>query len=124
MARVRLLRIVLPVAIALAATACSREDTPTASKAFCRAADRYNHELERQQQRDEIDTDRQIARVEDLVAEAPRKIEADAQTFLDALRRVQDDPSIKGDPAIQEAVDNVNRFANQACGVYERRGGL
>lgn len=124
MTRVPRLRIMLLVLVlTVVATACSREDTPTASKAFCRAAERYNTELERQQKRGEIDTDRQIARVEDLVAEAPPEVEADAQTFLDALRRVEDDPSIKGDPKVQEAVDNVNRFANQACGVYERRGG-
>jgi len=125
MARVSRPRIAfLVLTLATAGAACSKEDTPTASKAFCRAADRYNNELERQQERGEIDTDRQIARVEDLAAEAPHQIEADAETFLDALRRVDDDPSIKGDPAIQKAVDNVNRFANQACGVYERRGGL
>ncbi len=124
MTRVPCLRIMLlAVAVAVAGTACSREDTPTASKAFCRAAARFEKELERQQTRGEIDTDRQIARVEDLAAEAPREIKADAQTFLDALRSVEDDPSIKDDPAIRAAADNVERFANKACGVYERRGG-
>jgi len=111
------------VVLAVGTGACSREDKPSASRAFCLAAERYGDELERQQEKGEIDTARQIEHVEEIVAEAPPEIEQDAKTFLDALERVEDDPSVKGDADIQEAVDNVNRFANQACGVYERRRG-
>jgi hypothetical protein len=103
--------------------ACSG-GTPEASKAFCLAADRYDNELERQQRSGEIDVDRQIERVEELARTAPASVADDAQVFLDALRRVGDDPSIRDDPRIRKAVDNVNRLANQACGVYDRRSGI
>jgi hypothetical protein len=108
---------------ALVLVGCS-SSTPKASKAFCLAADRYDNELERQQRRGEIDVDRQIARVKELARTAPASIADDAQVFLDALRQVEDDPSIKDDPKVRTAVDNVNRLANQACGVYSRSGGI
>lgn len=124
MARVSRLRIAfLVLALATAGAACSKEDTPTASKAFCRAAKRFETELERQSRSGTIDAERQIAKLEDLVATAPKKIKSDAETFLDALRHVGDDPTIKNDPAIRDASDAVERFANLACGVYQRRGG-
>jgi hypothetical protein len=86
------------------------------------AADKYDNELERQQRTGEIDIDRQIDRVEELARTAPPLVADDARRFLDALREVVDDPSIKDDPEVREAVDNVNRLANQACGVYEGGG--
>jgi hypothetical protein len=103
---------------------CSGSSTPKASKAFCLAADKYDNELQRQQRNGKIDVDRQIARVAELARTAPRSIKADAQLFLDSLERVQDDPSLKDDPDVREAVDNVNRLANQACGVYKLKGGI
>lgn len=115
--------VVLVALLGVTGAACSRQETPKASRAFCLAAERYGDALERQQKKGEVDTPRQIELIEKLVAEAPKKIEQDARTFLEALRGVEQDPSIKDDPQIREAVDNVNRFANQACGVYERRGG-
>jgi hypothetical protein len=30
---------------------------------------------------------------------------------------------VKDDPKIQSAVEDVNRYAAQGCGFYERRGG-
>jgi hypothetical protein len=111
------------IAVSVAA-GCSSEKTPPASKAFCNAANRYNSEIVREQKRGKIDTDRQIAVVEDLAATAPRAIRADAQTFLDALRRVSADPSVKSDPLVKRAVDSVNRYANKACGVYSRDSGV
>jgi hypothetical protein len=113
---------VLVVVVVALAAGCSSEEKPPASKEFCRAADRYNSELERQQERGEIDTARQIARVEDIAATAPKEIRDEAERFLDALRRVETDPSLRDDPEVREAVDDVNRYANQACGVYDRRG--
>jgi hypothetical protein len=112
------------IAIIALLGACTSSDTPKASKAFCRAADRYDSELERQQERGVIDTDRQLERVEELARTAPAAIEDDAQVFLDAMRRVEDEPDRKDDPDVREAVDNVNRLANQACGVYDRGSGL
>jgi hypothetical protein len=115
---------VLVAALVFAFAGCSSTTTPKASKAFCLAADRYNNEIEREQRVGKIDIDRQIARVEELARTAPKSIAGDAQVFLDALRKVRDDPSVKDDPAVKRAVDNVNRLANQACGVYNRQGGI
>jgi hypothetical protein len=125
--RLAIPRLAIPlvaVTLVAAATACSRVETPMASRAFCRAADRYNTELERQAERGEIDVDRQVTRVEALVRTAPRAIADDAAVFLDALRRVRTDPSVRDDPGVEDAVDNVNRYANQACNVYKRDGGV
>ena len=67
--------------------------------------------------------DEQIRLVQRMVDTAPAKIKADAQTFVDALRRVETDPSVKDDPKVKRAVENVNRYAAQGCGFYERQGG-
>jgi hypothetical protein len=112
------------VLILLVLAGCGGSQTLEASKAFCLAADRYDSLLERQQGAGEVDVDRQIVRVEDIAQTAPAAIADDAQMFLDALRDVGDDPSLKDDPKVREAVDNVNRYANQACGVYDRRSGI
>ncbi len=113
------------VALGLVATACSREEKPPASKAFCRAADRYNDELERTQLDGKPSIKRQLPIVADLADAAPEAIADDAQTFLDALqRRADGDTSVVDDPEIGTAVDNVNRYANKACNVYNRDSGL
>jgi hypothetical protein len=119
--RVRRLFVLVLVAVA-AAAGCSREETPTASRAFCRAADDYNDEIERAQRRGEASVERQLPLVEELARTAPRAIARDARVFADALEQVESDPSVRDDPDVRTAVDNVNRFANQACHVYERRG--
>jgi hypothetical protein len=126
MAPMRAPRSIVAVAVIAASVAagCSSEKTPPASKAFCNAANRYNNEIVREQKKGKIDTQRQIAIVEDLAANAPRAIRSDTQTFLDALRRVDSDPSLKSDPKIKDAVDSVNRYANKACGVYSRDSGV
>jgi hypothetical protein len=103
---------------------CSREEAPSASPAFCTAVDKYNDELDRQVERGKVDPERELARVEALARTAPKAIQADAETFVDALRRVADDPSLKDDPDIKRAVDNVNRFANEACGLYSGGSGF
>lgn len=114
----------LAVAVAVLGAACASTAKPTASRAFCTAADRYNTELERAQKKGVADVERQLPLVEALAAAAPRTIRADAETFVDAMRRVQTDPAIRDDPAVLKAVENVNRFANQACNVYERDSGI
>lgn len=103
---------------------CSREEKPPASRAFCRAADEYNEELERAQRKGVASVERQLPLVEELARTAPRAIADDARTFVAALERVQTDPSVREDPDVKTAVDNVNRYANQACNVYERDSGL
>jgi hypothetical protein len=104
--------------------ACSSQSRPEASPAFCRAADRYNTELERAQKNGVADVERQLPLVEALAETAPKEIKADAETFADALRRVETDPRLRDDPDVKIAVENVNRFANQACNVYERDSGI
>lgn len=122
---VRTHALVLTVAaLAVVGAACSGQPRPEASPAFCKAADRYNTELERAQQRGEADVERQLPLVEALVDTAPEEIKADAETFADALRRVDTEPALRDDPDVKTAVENVNRFANQACNVYERDSGI
>jgi hypothetical protein len=93
-------------------------DTPNPPKAFCDAASRYDERLQKGAELDE-----QIRLVEEIAATAPAKIKADAEKFLDALRRVETDPSVRGNPDIQRAVEKVNRYAAQGCGFYERQPG-
>jgi hypothetical protein len=104
----------------MAASACDRDDEPTARPAreFCVAADDLDEGLSAGR----LDLDEQIRLVGRLVEHAPSEISADATTFLDALERVDDDPSVRDDPDVEEAVDNVNRYASRACGLFEEGG--
>jgi hypothetical protein len=111
---------VVVLVAAVFAGACS-SDSGNALKAplaFCKAAARYDDRLSKGAKLDE-----QIRLVQGMVDTAPAKIEADSQTFVDALRRVEADPSVKDDPKVKKAVENVNRYAAQGCGFYERQGG-
>ena len=105
---------------ALVGGACSSEsgNAPKAPLAFCKAAARYDDRVSRNAKIDE-----QVRLVQRMVDTAPAKIKADAQTFVDALRRVETDNSVKKDPNVKRAVENVNRYAAQGCGFYERQGG-
>jgi hypothetical protein len=116
-ARVVAVAIVLVLA-ALGAGCRSGSDAPKAPRAFCNAASRYDDRLSKGAKLDE-----QIRLVERMVATAPARIRSDAETFLDALRRVESDPSVQDDAGIKQAVEDVNRYAAQGCGFYERRGG-
>jgi hypothetical protein len=116
----RLVSIGILVVIAALAGACGSEggSAPKAPRAFCDAAARYDDRVTRGAKPDE-----QIRLVQRMVDTAPAKVKADARTFLDALRRVETDPSIKHDPKIKQAVDNVNRYAAQGCGFYNSQTG-
>ena len=105
---------------ALVGGACSSEggNAPKAPLAFCKAAARFDDRVSRNAKIDE-----QVRLVQRMVDTAPAKIKADAQTFVDALRRVETDKSAKDDPNVKRAVENVNRYAAQGCGFYERQGG-
>jgi len=105
---------------ALLAVGCRSEErsAPKPSRAFCDAAARYDDRLSKGAKLDE-----QIRLVQGMVDTAPAKIEGDAQAFVDALRQVEADQSVKDDPKVKKAVENVNRYAAQACGFYERQGG-
>lgn len=118
----RVAGVVVAVSAVGVAAGCSREEKPSASRAFCRAADDYNEELERSAQTREADVERQLPLVRAIARTAPAAIADDAATFVDALEQVELDPSVRDDPAVRTAVDNVNRYANQACNVYERKG--
>jgi hypothetical protein len=116
----RLAVAVVLVVAALVGGACSSdsENAPKAPLAFCRAAARYDDRVSRNAKIDE-----QIRLVQGMVDTAPAKIKANAQTFVDALRRVEADPSLKDNPRIKRAVENVNRYAAQGCGFYRQPGG-
>jgi len=68
--------------------------------------------------------------VEDIAATAPKAVRADADTFLQSLRDLQAArtkkarDALKDDPEIERAVDNVNRYWNQGCGVFDRKSGI
>jgi hypothetical protein len=108
--------------VALAAGCSENNDKPKVTRAFCTAADKLDHELQRQSSKG-LDIDKQIARVEELAAAAPAPIRPQAEIYLDAMRRVKSDPGFKrDDPKIRTAVDDVNRYASQGCNVYQRNG--
>lgn len=129
----RTVRPILVVAALFAVTTvagCGRSDEPVTRppEAFCEAAIDLEEGLENVA---DIDETRKRAReliplVRRLAEAAPPEIEADARTFLDALEAVRDDPDnpdLRDDPDVQEAVDRVNRFATDGCELVEREGG-
>jgi len=97
---------------------------------FCKAAKRYEAELQRQQIAYKRDLGRQITYVEAIAATAPKAVHSDAQTFLDALQSLQSAPNekakqaLRDNPDIKQAVVNVNRYWNQRCGVFARQSGI
>jgi hypothetical protein len=115
--------IAVAVALVLLGVGCSG-GTPKAPKAFCESANRYEVELEREFANGTMDVAKQISLVRQLVATAPPAIHADAQRFLDALERVQSNPSSRNDPTVKRAhrsVDNVNRYASTRCGFFDQQ---
>lgn len=116
---VRPFTVAVVVVSILLVTGCRREhNTPQASEAFCKASTKYEERIQKG-----AGVDEQIRLVEHIVDAAPKTIEADAQAFLDALRRVKNDPSVKNDPNVKKAVEAVERYAARGCGFYERPGG-
>jgi hypothetical protein len=108
------------LAAALVAGSCSSEESngPKPPRAFCDAAANYDDRVSRNAKIDE-----QIRLVQRMVDTAPAKIKADTQRFVDALRRVETDPSVKDNARVKRAVENVNRYAAQGCGFYQQQGG-
>jgi hypothetical protein len=110
---------VLVLVIAAVGAGCRPDgDTPKAPRAFCDAAARFDDRLSKGAKLDE-----QIRLVQRMVDTAPAKVKSDTETFVGALRRVESDPSVKDDAKVKQAVEDVNRYAAQGCGFYERRGG-
>ena len=117
----RLLRAVVALGLVAAAlTACSRDSEsslPMPSKAFCQAAYDYDTNLPKLIGKINQQTDL----VAKLAEHAPKDIAADAQTYLDAMkRRAAGDTSVVDNPKIKTAVENVNRRAADGCGLYKQ----
>ncbi len=117
----RLLRAVVALGLVAAAlTACSRDSEsslPTPSKAFCQAAYDYDTNLPKLIGK----IQQQTALVQELAEHAPKDIAADAQTYLDAMkRRAAGDTSVVDNPKIKTAVENVNRRAADGCKLYKQ----
>ena len=113
---------VLAVAALVAAGCSSERDAPNAPLAFCRPAANYDHAIATEGR--DLPLARHIHYLRAMVAAAPKVIEADARVYLEALERQQEQPSApKDDPKIQQAVENVNRYAAQGCEFYARRQG-
>jgi len=111
-------------ALIIFGVACSGQNS-SAPKPFCENAYRYEAELEREQTVGKVDTAKQISLVRQIVATAPPAVHADAQRFLDALVRVQADPSVRNDRSVidaaHQAVDRVNRYASNRCGLFNQQ---
>jgi hypothetical protein len=117
----RLLRAVVALGLVAAAlTACSRDSEsslPMPSKAFCQAAYDYDTNLPKLIGKINQQTDL----VAKLAEHAPKDIAADAQTYLDAMkRRAAGDTSVVDNPKIKSAVENVNRRAADGCELYKQ----
>ena len=115
--------LVFVLVVAVAGGACSGAEDPPArpSDAFCAAAARVDERLSAG-----AGIDEQVRLVRRLVRVAPAEIEREARVFLGALEAVQadpDDPTLRDDPDVRGAVDDVNRYANQACGLLEQDSG-
>ena len=109
------------VGLLLVAGACSSQTQSAPNKPFCENAYRYEVELEREQTNGKLDLEKQISLVRVLAATAPASIHADAQRFLQALERVRTDPSVRNNATVKRAVDNVNRYASNRCGLFNQQ---
>jgi hypothetical protein len=126
--------VVARLSVLLAAVACvagcstasstSSTSTPptTFPKAFCAAALRYENELNNEATNDKRNPARQLTIVAQLASTAPPQVRADAQTFLRALQEVGHDPKVRDNSAIEQAVNNVNRYASNKCGFFTQQG--
>lgn len=108
----------------------SRSQYPPAPAAYCRASTRYEKAIERQAAEQKIDVAKQVELVDALVAAAdrgirrrvPADVRDDLATFAAAMQRAGVGDAPVDDPDVQAAVDRVNRYSSQACGVFRREG--
>jgi hypothetical protein len=100
--------------------ACSGESgssLPRPSKAFCQAA--YDFDTKAPKLIGKIEE--QTALVQKMAATAPKDVAADAQTYLEAMkRRAAGDKSVIDSPKIKGAVENVERRAANGCDLYKQ----
>jgi hypothetical protein len=115
----------LALASLFAIAGCTGESgssLPTPSAAFCEAARKYDDKLGTLTGQSKFT--KQIVLVTPMAEHAPKDIKADAELFLDALRRRADgDTSVAKDPKVERAIENVNRRAVQGCDLYEQQPG-
>ena len=94
-------------------------DLPRPSAAFCRAAARYDQQV----QLAKTKISQHIKLVTGIAEHAPKDVAQDADLFLDALKKRQGgDTSVVDNPRVETAVNNVLRRAGQDCGWYKREG--
>lgn len=97
-----------------------------APRDFCKAAKAYEDDIDRFGQNYVNMLGRQIERVEEIAATAPRDVQADAELFLESLRAYEAAPSekardaLRDDPDVEAAIVNLNRRWNQGCDVFKR----
>jgi hypothetical protein len=117
--------VALLVAVSLAA--CSGDDAPVASRAFCEAViDLEDGFADLVGEPQDVQIRGQIRLVQELVDTAPREVRADARAFLEALEAIEADPdneALRDDPDVREAVTNVERYAIDGCELYGGGGG-
>jgi len=106
------------LALTVVAAGCSSAAKAAPPKAFCDAANRYEGELDHEQTVGKVNVAKQISIVEQMAANAPASLRSDTQTFLNALRRVGTNPRLRDNPNVKRAVDNVNRYASNKCGLF------
>jgi hypothetical protein len=124
-----IVRLALALTAAIVVAACSRgdESVEPAPEAFCDAViDLEDGLAELAGKAEDVQVRGQIPLVRRVADTAPRQVERDARIFLEALEAVRDnpdDPSLRDDPDVLEAVENVERYAIEGCELYERDGG-
>ncbi len=111
----------LAVLLVVVLTACSEDDDPSAHppEPFCQAAIALEEFGPVRGRVPELDD--QIELVREVAETAPPDIKQQAETFLAAMERYRDgDDSVIDDAEIQEAVNEVNRYATNGCELFER----
>jgi hypothetical protein len=112
--------ILLLAATTIGAAACggSSQSLPRPDEAFCVAAERYDRRVERRAPLRE-----QIELVSRMADHAPNDIARDARVFLAWLERRRAGEA-RASTRVEEAVNNVNRRAQQGCGYLEDEGNV
>ncbi len=111
----------LAVLLVVVLTACSEDDDPSAHppEPFCQAAIALEEFGPVRGRVPELDD--QIELVREVAETAPPDIKQQAETVLAAMERYRDgDDSVIDDAEIQEAVNEVNRYATNGCELFER----
>jgi len=124
--RIRLGSTLALLGLAVVLSACSGENSaslPKPKPGFCEAAQRYDKRIERGASIPE-----QITILEKLVRNAPKDVAADANFFLDTMRKGEhateaQRKKLQAEPAFQRAVDHVDRRAINGCDFFAQTPG-